>query len=82
MLKFTSTILTGNTQYEGFSIDLIHELSLLEGFNYTFLRNPDDKNGNYNSDTGKWDGMMGDVLSGVTNFIIKCPNLSLLLLGS
>ncbi|XP_031334835.1 glutamate receptor ionotropic, kainate 2-like isoform X2 [Photinus pyralis] len=64
MLKTTSAPLTGNDQFEGFAIDLIRELSNLEGFKYTFIRNEDDLNGSYNSTSGKWNGMIEDILSG------------------
>ncbi|KAF5280668.1 hypothetical protein FQA39_LY05316 [Lamprigera yunnana] len=64
MLKSTSSKLTGNDQFEGFSIDLIKELAKLEGFKYNFVRNEDDLNGSYNSTSGKWNGMMNDILTG------------------
>ncbi|KAK5649935.1 hypothetical protein RI129_000964 [Pyrocoelia pectoralis] len=64
MLKTTSTALTGNDQFEGFSIDLIHELSILEGFKYTLIRNEDDLNGSLNPTSGKWNGMIQDILTG------------------
>ncbi|KAF5280669.1 hypothetical protein FQA39_LY05317 [Lamprigera yunnana] len=59
----TSTLL-GNDQFEGFVIDLIYEISQLEGFNYTLIRNEDDKNGDYDPITKTWNGMIGDILSG------------------
>lgn len=64
MLKETSDNLVGNERYEGFSIDLIHELSLLEGFNYTFTVQHDGKNGN--KENGRWTGMIGAVIDGVS----------------
>lgn len=65
MLRITTTPLTGNDQYEGFAVDIIKELAFMEGFNYTFIRNEDDTNGAYNAKTDTWNGMIGDVLSGV-----------------
>lgn len=64
MLKETSENLVGNERYEGFSIDLIDELSLLEGFNYTFTVQHDGKNGN--KVNGRWTGMIGAVIDGVS----------------
>ncbi|KAL0275560.1 UNVERIFIED_CONTAM: hypothetical protein PYX00_003377 [Menopon gallinae] len=37
MLKEDSRQLSGNDRFEGFGIDLIHELSLMLGFNYTYV---------------------------------------------
>lgn len=71
LYKNDTAPLTGNDQYEGFVIDLIHEIALLEGFNYTFIRNPDDKNGDYNETTKTWNGMIGDILSGVNYFYLE-----------
>ncbi|CAG9769593.1 unnamed protein product [Ceutorhynchus assimilis] len=68
MLKETSENLVGNERYEGFSIDLIHELSLLEGFNYTFTVQHDGKNGN--KVNGRWTGMIGAVIDGVADMAI------------
>lgn len=62
----SETSLTGNARYEGFAIDLIHELSKIEKFNYTFIIREDKSNGSKNETTGKWDGMIGDVIDGVS----------------
>ncbi|RZF41431.1 hypothetical protein LSTR_LSTR000145 [Laodelphax striatellus] len=70
MLKETSHKLTGNERFEGFGIDLIHELSLKCGFNYTFRLQPDKSSGNPNPKTGKWNGMIGEVLAGRADLAI------------
>lgn len=62
MLKESLTSLTGNDRFEGFGIDLIHELSLMEGFNYTFTIREDKANGVKDAKTGKWSGMIGDLI--------------------
>nr|QBB73017.1 ionotropic receptor [Protaetia brevitarsis] len=62
MLTDSQVSLVGNARYEGFAIDLIHELSLLEKFNYTFIIREDKSNGSKNKVTGKWDGMIGDLI--------------------
>lgn len=64
MLKETADNLEGNQMYEGFAIDLIHELSLLEGFNYTFIVQLDGSNGN--KVDNHWTGMIGAVIDGVS----------------
>lgn len=62
MRKDSSEKLTGNAQYEGYSLDLIHEISRILGFNYTFRLVPDGRYGSYNKQTKEWDGMMKELL--------------------
>lgn len=52
MRKDSAEKLSGNDQFEGYSIDLIHEIGLLLGFNYSFRLVPDGKYGNYDKATG------------------------------
>ncbi|KAK4881573.1 hypothetical protein RN001_004892 [Aquatica leii] len=70
MLKSSSNTLIGNDQFEGFSIDLIKALAEIEGFKYNFIRNEDDLNGSWNSETGKWNGMINDILTGTGDLAI------------
>ena len=66
MLKTKSDSLYGNDKYEGFGIDLIHELSLMLGFNYEFRNQEDNKYGSIiNNETGEWDGMIKEIREGV-----------------
>jgi len=62
MRKDSSEKLTGNAQFEGYSVDLIYEISRLLGFNYTFRLVPDGRYGSYNPQTKEWDGMMKELL--------------------
>ncbi|XP_062537416.1 glutamate receptor ionotropic, kainate 2 isoform X3 [Armigeres subalbatus] len=62
MLKDSPTRLTGNDRFEGFGIDLINELSLMLGFNYTFVLQEDGVYGSLNRETGKWNGMVQELL--------------------
>nr|CAD7453108.1 unnamed protein product [Timema tahoe] len=62
MLKDSSEKLTGNAQFEGYGIDLIHEISRILGFNYTFKLVPDGRYGSLNRETKEWDGMMKELL--------------------
>ncbi|XP_050461364.1 glutamate receptor ionotropic, kainate 2 isoform X3 [Cataglyphis hispanica] len=62
MRKDSSEKLTGNAQFEGYSVDLIYEISRLLGFNYTFRLVPDGRYGSYNKQTKEWDGMMKELL--------------------
>ncbi|XP_012273725.1 glutamate receptor ionotropic, kainate 2 isoform X1 [Orussus abietinus] len=62
MRKASSEKLTGNAQFEGYSVDLIHEISRILGFNYTFRLVPDDRYGSFNKETKEWDGMIKELL--------------------
>ena len=62
MRKDSPESLTGNAQFEGYSVDLIHEISRILGFNYTFRLVPDDHYGSLNRETKEWDGMMKELL--------------------
>lgn len=68
MFKETTAKLEGNEKYEGMGIDVIHELSILNGFNYTFREQKEGGAGNPDKVTGKWDGMIGEVLANVSNW--------------
>ena len=65
MLKEATQKLTGNDRYEGFGIELIHELSLLLGFNYTFQLQEDNNYGSYNRATKEWNGMIRQLMDDV-----------------
>ncbi|XP_047523202.1 glutamate receptor ionotropic, kainate 2 isoform X7 [Pieris napi] len=62
MRKEASEKLTGNAQFEGYAIDLIHEISKVLGFNYTFKLAPDGRYGSYNRESKEWDGMIRELL--------------------
>lgn len=66
MLKDSAMELTGNSRFEGFGIDIIHELSLMLGFNYEFRLQADGKYGSLNNKTKKWDGMIRELQDGVS----------------
>ncbi|XP_059617774.1 uncharacterized protein LOC132262512 [Phlebotomus argentipes] len=61
MLRLTPNTLTGNERFEGFGIDLIHELSLMLGFNYTFTLQEDGVYGTMD-ENGNWNGMMKELM--------------------
>ena len=69
MRKDSSEKLTGNAQFEGYSIDLIHEISKILGFNYTFKLVPDGRYGSINRETKEWDGMIKELLDQVSKKI-------------
>lgn len=65
MLKDSATQLTGNDRFEGYAVDLIHELSLLLGFNYVFRLQEDGGYGSKDNITQEWNGMIKEVLEEV-----------------
>ncbi|RWS24662.1 glutamate receptor: ionotropic kainate 3-like protein 2 [Leptotrombidium deliense] len=54
--------LTGNDVYEGFCMDIIQELSKFLGFTYTIKIPNVKKSLKLNVKTGKWEGILGDVM--------------------
>ncbi|XP_074039147.1 glutamate receptor ionotropic, kainate 2 isoform X2 [Leptinotarsa decemlineata] len=70
MLKETTTQLNGNDRYEGFGVDVIHELSKILGFNYTFVLQEDGLYGNYNKTSGEWNGMLREIIDGRADLAI------------
>lgn len=62
MRKDSAAKLTGNNQFEGYAIDLIREITMILGFNFTFRLVPDGRYGSLNKQTGEWDGMVRELL--------------------
>lgn len=62
--------LVGNHRYEGFSLDLIDEISKELNFKYEFYLAPDGKYGSYNKVTKKWDGLVKEILDRVRNVCV------------
>lgn len=75
MLKESSEKLEGNDRYEGFGIELIEELAIMNEFNYTFDIQADGVYGSLDKTTGKWSGMMEKVMDGVRS-LVYVPILS------
>lgn len=65
MLKDSAKKLTGNDRYEGFGIELIHELSVMLGFSYEFILQEDKDYGVINNVTNKWTGMIKKLIDEV-----------------
>ncbi|KAF4526293.1 hypothetical protein B566_EDAN013654 [Ephemera danica] len=62
MRKQTTANLTGNDQFEGYGVDVIHELSTILGFNYTIQLVPDGQHGTINRKTKQWNGMIKELM--------------------
>ncbi|KAK5650421.1 hypothetical protein RI129_001450 [Pyrocoelia pectoralis] len=70
MLKNVSATLTGNDRYEGFGIDVIHELSKKLEFRYQIILQEDGMYGTLNARTKTWNGMLGEIRAGRADFAI------------
>ncbi|XP_066275462.1 glutamate receptor 2-like [Branchiostoma lanceolatum] len=55
---------TGNDRFQGFCMDLLSWMSTELGCKYEYYEVEDGHFGIYNSKTGKWNGLIGDVLYG------------------
>ncbi|KAG5882514.1 hypothetical protein JTB14_033315 [Gonioctena quinquepunctata] len=62
MLRESPERLIGNEKYEGFAIDLIDEIAMIEGFEYILKVREDNKHGHFDIVSGKWTGMIGDII--------------------
>lgn len=54
--------LHGNDRYQGYIIDLIKELANLLRFKYRIHLVGDGKYGSFNETTGRWEGMIGELI--------------------
>lgn len=52
MRKESAVSLSGNDQFEGYAVDLIHEVSKALGFSYKIQLVPDGNYGSFNKQTG------------------------------
>lgn len=66
MLKLSKSPLRGNEQYEGFTVDLLSQLSKKLGFKYTIKLVSDKSYGSYDNGTKLWNGMIREVLDKVS----------------
>lgn len=59
--------LTGNDRYEGFSKDLMNAIASRMNFKYTLVLVKDKSYGIIDKVTGKWNGMVREILDRVSN---------------
>lgn len=59
------TNLTGNDRYEGFVKDFMDEIARVKNFTYKLVLVPGNHHGNHDPVTGKWTGIVGELLEGV-----------------
>ncbi|KAL3878980.1 hypothetical protein ACJMK2_031302, partial [Sinanodonta woodiana] len=63
MFKRDHKVRMGNDKYEGFAVDLVHEVAAQLDFDYEIYLVHDGKFGS-RMPNGEWNGMMGELLSG------------------
>ena len=68
MYKRDHVVRAGNDRFEGFAVDLIAEVASMLEFEYDIYLVHDGKFGS-KMDDGNWNGMIGELLSGVCYFI-------------
>ena len=62
MHKRSSERMEGNDRFEGYCVDLLHEISKIVGFKYTIKIVKDNAYGV--AENGQWNGLIGDLLRG------------------
>ena len=65
MLKRDYVMRKGNDRFRGFAVDLIHEVAKMLGFQYEIHLVADGNFGSKQED-GEWNGMIGELLAGVS----------------
>ena len=60
---------TGNQKFYGYIPELLHELSLVEGFDYQ-IHIAEGNTYGYKGPDGVWDGMLGELLKDVSIHLI------------
>jgi hypothetical protein len=64
-MQESETRLEGNYRFDGFAVDLINLLAQMLEFNYTLILQDENAHGSLNTDTGKWNGMLGELINNV-----------------
>eukprot|EP00058_Branchiostoma_floridae_P025694 XP_002611184.1 hypothetical protein BRAFLDRAFT_88417 [Branchiostoma floridae] len=67
---------SGNDRFQGFCVDLFSWLSSQLGFRYEYYHVTDGHYGVYDSETGKWTGLVGDVLSGEADIAVSALSIT------
>lgn len=72
MLKKNWETFEGNDQYEGYCVDLASEIAKHIGIKYKISIVPDGKYGARDPETKIWNGMVGELVYGVSNTFPAC----------
>lgn len=71
MMKKNHEMLEGNERYEGYCVDLAAEIAKHCGFKYKLTIVGDGKYGARDADTKIWNGMVGELVYGVSIYLFK-----------
>lgn len=71
MMKKNHEMLEGNERYEGYCVDLAAEIAKHCGFKYKLTIVGDGKYGARDADTKIWNGMVGELVYGVSTALLK-----------
>ena len=66
MLRESSQLMKGNDRYEGYGLDLLDALAEKLHFTYEIHPVKDNRYGRQDPKTLEWDGMIGEVVNGVS----------------
>lgn len=70
-MKKNHEMLEGNERYEGYCVDLAAEIAKHCGFKYKLTIVGDGKYGARDADTKIWNGMVGELVYGVSTALLK-----------
>ena len=62
--------LIGNNQFEGFCVDMLDQIAEMVGFKYEIKVVEDGNYGKIIDEKGTWNGMVGELLNGVSKSYI------------
>lgn len=80
MLKKNWELYEGNDQFEGYCVDLASEIAKHIGIKYKISIVPDGKYGARDPETKIWNGMVGELVYGVSPTLGQTQRLQLLCL--
>ena len=66
MLKKNSGDFRGNDRYEGYLVDLLHVVAERLNFRYEIYECPDGNYGSYDKEKDEWNGMVKELIDGVS----------------
>lgn len=69
LMRDDSPHLKGNERYSGFIVDLLEKLAKLLKFHYLIKEVEDGSYGTFNQTTGSYNGMIAEILLGVSLII-------------
>lgn len=81
MFKKNHEMFEGNDKYEGYCVDLASEIAKHIGIKYKIAIVPDGKYGARDADTKIWNGMVGELVYGVSKSIVYINLKLFFLLG-